>query len=81
MIYKRSQPRCDGCGICLSRTYPYNLCPACWQKKYHAPPGKNYFPADMAAKNRAECPIHEAPNTLLPHSALASSQVILHTVR
>lgn len=32
--------KCDRCPTLLSRDYPFNLCPPCWQKEYGAPPGK-----------------------------------------
>lgn len=34
---------CESCGAVLSKDYPYDLCPACWQDKYHSPPGYNHY--------------------------------------
>lgn len=51
--------KCGRCGSLLARDYPYELCPDCWQEKFHAPPGYNYFPEGEAAANLSR----EAPFT------------------
>lgn len=40
--------RCNDCEALLSKHYPYDYCPRCWQNRFDAPPGKcriNYFEA------------------------------------
>lgn len=67
--------KCQKCGVLLSREYPWNLCPKCWQEKYHAPPGTNYFPPDKTA---TKCASTEHPSVSFnchQKGARASSQV------
>jgi len=70
------QHRCERCAILLSREYPWALCPKCWQEKYHAPPGTNYFPPDKAATKRADPLYPQISLTPSSRGARASSQVM-----
>lgn len=45
--------RCHDCGALLSKHYPYDYCPRCWQNRYNAPPGKCRIDNFEAAANLA----------------------------
>lgn len=69
----RNNPHvCSDCGVALSRTYPYDLCPKHWWQRYHAPPGYNYFPPDAAGTNPARAP----PETIHPEQLFCPGGVI-----
>lgn len=67
---------CDDCEALLSKHYPYDYCPRCWQNRFNAPPGKHRFDYFEAAANPARVPtiFSYLPYELCTGRAIAASE-------